>query len=152
MEVEIRPTKSTSEIPKKLFLLADPSEDAINNYLSNGNCLIAVIDEEIVGVVVMINKDSETIEVANIAVREDFQGNGIGKQLLSRAIETARNRNATRIEVGTGNSSLSQLGFYQRCGFRIFDIWEDYFIKHYKEEIFENRIQCRDMIRLKFDF
>lgn len=50
--------------------------------------------------------------------------------------------------VGTGNSSFDQLALYQKCGFRMKGIIEDYFIEHYEEPIFENGIQCRDMIRL----
>ena len=36
----------------------------------------------------------------------------------------------------------------QKCGFRITGIDIDFFIRCYQEEIFENGIQCRDMIRL----
>ena len=53
-----------------------------------------------------------------------------------------------KIEIGTGNSSLGQLALYQKCGFRITGIDIDFFIRCYQEEIFENGIQCRDMIRL----
>jgi ribosomal protein S18 acetylase RimI-like enzyme len=151
MEVIIKPVYSVNEVPMDLLLLADPSEEIINNYLREGECLIAEIDDEVVGVIVIITKDSETIEIINISVREDWQGKGIGKKLLYRAKEVGRNRNAKRIEIGTGNSSLKQLGIYQRCGYRIFEIWKDFFIRNYEEEIYENGIQCIDMIRLKID-
>lgn len=54
------------------------------------------------------------------------------------------------VEIGTGNSSIDQLAFYQKCGFRIAAIDPDFFIRHYPEPIFENGIQCRDMIRLEY--
>jgi ribosomal protein S18 acetylase RimI-like enzyme len=152
MEVIIKSVGSASEIPLELLLLADPSKEQINRYIRNAQCLIAQVDEEIVGEAVIITKDTDTMEIINIAVREGFQGRGIGKKLLYSAIDLARNQGAKRIEIGTGNSSLKQLGIYQRCGFRMFEIWEDYFIKNYPEEIYEEGIQCRDMIRLKIDF
>ncbi len=55
------------------------------------------------------------------------------------------------MEIGTGNSSVNQLSLYQKCGFRITGIEHDYFTKHYEEEIVENGLLCRDMIRLSLD-
>ena len=52
------------------------------------------------------------------------------------------------IEVGTGNSSIGQLSLYQKCHFRIIGVDINFFTKHYTKEIFENGIQCIDMIRL----
>ena len=82
---------------------------------------------------------------------EDQQGKGFGKQLVIDAIEVAKSRGYRTIEIGTGNSSIGQLALYQKCGFRITGVDIDFFIRHYPEEIFENSIQCRDMIRLSQD-
>ncbi|QGQ45538.1 GNAT family N-acetyltransferase [Metabacillus sediminilitoris] len=67
------------------------------------------------------------------------------------AIQIARNKGYKTIEIGTGNSSIGQLAFYQKCGFRIIGVDLDFFIRHYPEEIFENGKHCRDMIRLSQD-
>ena len=67
------------------------------------------------------------------------------------AIEVAKSKGFKTIEVGTGNSSIEQLALYQKCGFRITGVDLDFFIRHYSEEIYENGIQCRDMIRLSKD-
>ncbi len=80
-----------------------------------------------------------------------FTRKGIGKKLLRHAVETAKGYGMSKLEVGTGNSSVSQLALYQKCGFRIFSIDFDYFSKHYEEEIIENGIVCRDMIRLAME-
>ena len=89
--------------------------------------------------------------MVNIAVREEQHGRGIGKRLIMDAIRVAETNGYKTIEIGTGNSSIGQLAFYQKCGFRIIGVDIDFFIKHYPEEIFENGIQCRDMIRLSRD-
>lgn len=60
------------------------------------------------------------MEIMNIAVAEHLQGKGIGKKLLRHAVETAKGYGMSKLEVGTGNSSVSQLALYQKCGFRIF--------------------------------
>ncbi|MCC2685603.1 MAG: hypothetical protein K0R75_2502, partial [Paenibacillaceae bacterium] len=85
------------------------------------------------------------------AVNEKFQGKGIGTKLVETALLYAKNAQAQRIKVGTGNSSLMPLRFYQKCGFRIHEIWKDHFTNNYMEEIYENGMRCRDMVRLTID-
>jgi len=41
---------------------------------------------------------------------------------------------------------------YQKCGFRIVGVELDYFRKNHEEKIFENGIECRDMIRMRMEF
>jgi len=93
----------------------------------------------------------ETLEIINIAVRKDYQGKGIGKQLVNFAIQKAKEQKIKTLEIGTGNSSINQIAFYQKCGFRITGIDRDFFLRHYNEAIYENGIQCRDMIRFSMD-
>ncbi|RWS43071.1 GNAT family N-acetyltransferase [Bacillus mycoides] len=138
-------------IPKSLLLLADPSERQIDAYVQRGFTYIAKQEERIIGVYVLLETRPKTMEIMNIAVVEHMQGKGIGKGLLLHAIEKAKEYNMYKLEVGTGNSSISQLALYQKCGFRIFSIDFDYFSKHYEEEIIENGIVCRDMIRLAME-
>ncbi|MBC6972531.1 GNAT family N-acetyltransferase [Bacillus sp. Xin] len=137
--------------PKSLLLLADPSEGQIHSYLQRGLIYVAKEEGNMIGICVLLETRSQTMEIMNIAVSEERQGKGIGKQLLQHAIVTAKEKHMHNLEVGTGNSSISQLAFYQKCGFRIFSIDFDYFSKHYEEEIIENGIVCRDMIRLTME-
>lgn len=101
-----------------------------------------------VGIMILIPTRTETIEIINIAVSEKEQGKGYGKYLLGFAIDYAKKEEYKTIEIGTGNSSLMQLGLYQKCGFRITSVDKDFFLRNYNEEIYENGIQCMDMIRL----
>ncbi|PEY37724.1 GNAT family N-acetyltransferase [Bacillus cereus] len=142
---------SQEKAPMSLLLLADPSERQIYSYLKRGLIYIAKHEENVIGVYVLLETRPKTMEVMNIAVSEEIQGQGIGKQLLQHAIVTAKEKHMHNLEVGTGNSSISQLAFYQKCGFRIFSIDFDYFSKHYEEEIIENGIVCRDMIRFSME-
>lgn len=139
------------EIPYELLLLADPSKKAIDDYLSRGIIYICKTNE-IVGIYVLIRTRPNTMELINIAVKENMQGKGIGKKLVLHAIKTAKEEGIKTLEVGTGNSSLGQLALYQKCGFRIIGIDKDYFINHYDEKIIENGIRCIDMIRLRINF
>ena len=66
---------------------------------------------------------------------------------LSEIKVLAKKMGATELLVGTGNSSLSQLGLYQKCGFRMSYIKAGFFAS-YPEPIYENGIQCLDMVVL----
>ncbi len=137
--------------PMDLLLLADPSRNMVEEYVKRGECYTAESDNQVIGVYVLLQPRPETVELVNVAVAEHYQGRGIGKQLVIHAVQTAKEKGYRTIEVGTGNSSIGQLALYQKCGFRITGVDIDFFIRHYQEEIFENGIQCRDMIRLSQD-
>lgn len=135
----------------ELLLTADPSRESVDDYLKRGDCYIAETGQQTVGVYVLLPTRPEMVELVNVAVVEAHQGKGIGKQLVEDAIQKSKDCGYRTIEVGTGNSSIGQLALYQKCGFRMTGIDRNYFLRHYREEIFENGIQCKDMIRLSQD-
>lgn len=149
--MQIRRLDIKEQMPLELLLLADPCKEMIETYFARSECYIAEIGEQVVGVYVLLPTRPVTIELVNIAVREEEQGKGIGKQLIRHAIKVAKEKGCKTIEVGTGNSSIGQLALYQKCGFNMVSIEKDYFLKHYPETIYENGIQCRDMVRLSLD-
>ena len=149
-DIIIEQTKEV--IPKDLLLLADPSEEMIAEYIHSGTIFVAKLNSKIVGVLVVLNTRPKTMEIMNISVYEDYQNKGIGKQLINKAINYAKESKIKTLEVGTGNSGLVQMILYQKCGFRIIGVDFDYFRKYYKEKIIENGIECRDMIRMKMEF
>ncbi|AKF96339.1 GNAT family N-acetyltransferase [Brevibacillus laterosporus] len=149
--MEIRMIHETKDLPMELLLLADPSERLVKEYVARGQCYIMEQDGRIIGTYVLIPTRPETVELVNVAVDEELHGKGYGKQLVLHAIESARLNHYKTIEIGTGNSSVVQIALYQKCGFRMTHIDKDFFIRHYDEPIFENGIQCIDMVRLSQD-
>ncbi|MGQ3740362.1 GNAT family N-acetyltransferase [Bacillus sp. Fil] len=147
-EISIEKITNISKEEMELLLLADPSSEVVNGYLKQGDCFVLTKDMITVGIMILIPTRPETIEIINIAVSEKEQGKGYGKDLLGFAIDYAKKEKYKTIEIGTGNSSLIQLGLYQKCGFRITNVDRDFFLRNYEEEIYENGIQCIDMIRL----
>ena len=147
--VEICVLQNNEVAPLALLLLADPSIQKVKTYLPAGYCYVAKNqDGATVGVYVLLPVTTDVVELVNVAVAENQQRKGVGKLLVEHAIENARLRGYAAIEVGTGNSSVNQLALYQKCGFSITSSDKDYFVRNYPEAIFENGIQCRDMIRL----
>lgn len=148
----IRTLQPNEKLPMDLLLLADPSETSIEKYIHKSKVFVAVEDALVVGVYVLMQTAPGKVEIMNVAVAETHQGEGIGKALVQHTIKSARLIGMESIEIGTGNSSIQQLALYQKCGFRLKEIIHDYFVDNYDEPIFENGIQCRDMVRLEFNY
>ncbi|MFE4142427.1 GNAT family N-acetyltransferase [Peribacillus sp. YIM B13472] len=146
--MEIRELFMDEQPPMHLLLLADPSRELVEEYLGSGTCFVAVTDERMIGVYVLLQKGPKLVEIMNIAVDERHHGRGIGRQLIEHAIGHAREQGYKTIEIGTGNSGIGQIALYQKCGFRITGVDRDFFNRNYAEAIYENGIQCQDMIRL----
>ena len=138
------------DVPVDLLLEADPSEQRVREYLDNSICYLAVESGEPLGACVLSRIDDGVLELYNIAVRPDSQGQGIGTALLHHVIGAARDKGYGRIELGTGTFGY-QLAFYQRAGFRVTAIVRDFFTDSHEEPIFEMGIQLRDMLRLSLE-
>lgn len=144
----IRELLKTEAIPYNLLLIADPSKNNIDNYLSDSLTYTAVCSGQTIGCYVLYPLDTETIEIKNIAVEEKYHGKGLGTILLHDAIDKATSNGFKKIIIGTGNSSIGQLYLYQKVGFRITEIKKNFFTENYNEPITENGIECKDMIVL----
>ncbi len=133
-----------------LLLMAEPSESALRWSLDNLSDTVYKVSkgEEIVGVAA-IRWQSEPCEIVELAVREDLQGQGIGRQVIEWLIDEGRRRGKQQIFVGTGNASIGNIVFYQRCGFRMDHVRRDYFW-YYKEPVIEHGIAVRDMVVFRY--
>jgi len=146
MIIEPYAQEVTDEI-MSLLLIADPNQQVVRSYINNAKILVARDDEIIVGIGVLASENSSS-EIKNLSILEGYRGIGIGKRLVTELANLARLNGANILEVGTGNSSLPQLAFYQKCGFRVHRIEIGYF-DSYPEPIIENGIQCRDLVCLQ---
>jgi ribosomal protein S18 acetylase RimI-like enzyme len=144
-----RPLSQQESIPYDLLLLADPAKDMIDAYLKTSKVFIAEKNKALGGVVVLFPVSNETIEIKNIAVLPDLQGQGVGTFLIKKSIETAAENGFIDIIIGTANSSIGQLALYQKLGFVKSEIKKNFFLENYTELIIENGIQAVDMIILK---
>lgn len=129
-----------------LLLDADPDEHVVRAYLKDADILVARDKTTIVGIAVLTHENA-LYELKNIAVHPNHQGKGIAKQLITEIKTLAKTKGAETLDVGTGNSSLSQIALYQKCGFRMHAIDKGFFADY--EPIFENGIRCIDMVRLR---
>ena len=137
-----------TDMPYNLLLLADPSIEMINRYISQAQVFIATLNQQRIGVYVLLPLPGNKAEIKNIAVAEAFQGKGIGKFLLEDAAQKAKALGFHTLLIGTGNSSITQLYLYQRCGFEITSLVQHFFTDNYPEPIIENGIPCKHLVIL----
>ena len=145
----IRQLSKDEKIPYDLLLLADETIEAINKYIFDSDIFILEQENRIIAVYVFQAINKNEIEIKNIAVIIDCQGQGIGKLLLNDAARRARERGFKTIIIGTGDAATKQLYLYQKEGFEVFDIKKNFFIDNYPEPVYENGIQLKHMIMLK---
>lgn len=150
-QLEIRLLSTKDPVPYHLLLLADPSKELVDGYLTDSFILVATLNEETVGICVLQKQENGSAEIKNIAVKLAHQGKGIATLLLKQIIEKAKLEGIEKISIGTGNSSIAQLYLYQKVGFEIDSIKKNFFKKKYPEPISENGIECNHMIMLSMN-
>jgi len=105
------------------FVLEDKDREVLGDpvkYILNpgGQILFAIVAGRAVGCCALAPEGPGVYEVAKMAVTEGFQGQGIGRQILERVIETAREMGATRLYLETNSKLPSATHLYQSVGFR----------------------------------
>jgi len=136
-------------IPFDLLLLADPSRASIDEYLEDSDVFVVKRHNNIQGIIVVNPLNEEEVEIKNVAVKTECQGRGIGSMLINYAVRIAAENHKKVIYIGTANSSIEQLRLYQKLGFEIFAVRENFFTTNYPEPIYENGIQALHMFMLK---
>jgi ribosomal protein S18 acetylase RimI-like enzyme len=128
------------------LLLADESESVVKEYIADGE-MFAIIDDSgsVAGVALFMEESEGVVELKNIALDPQFRGRGLGKRVIALACELYRVEGFHKMIVGTANSSIANIAFYQKAGFRMAEIRKDFFLK-YPEPIFEDGIQAVDMV------
>ncbi|MEO8262162.1 MAG: GNAT family N-acetyltransferase [Pseudolysinimonas sp.] len=139
---------------RSLFALAEDSPDQLASYLEIGRALVARIDDEIVGHVLLVTTDDpSTIEIKNMAVSNSRQRLGVGTELIAAARRDSLARRVRRLVVATAAADLDNLRFYQRNAFRFTHVERDAFVPAtgYPTVIDIDGIPLRDRVWLDLD-
>lgn len=147
MTITIREAR-TDEIEAliPLLLLAEHSERGLRWGLANLVDTVYRMDDDgqLVGAATMRWRD-EPCEIQELAIAEERQGQGLGKQFVAWLRDEAVRRGKRQMLVGTANASIDNIRFYQRVGFRMDHVRQNYF-RYYREPVYENGIQIQDML------
>lgn len=128
-----------------LLLLADENEEIINSYLYEGELFKLEYHKELTGVCLFTFPSEGIVEIKNIALAESYRGYGLGKRTIQLATEHFSHRRFHQMLVGTSNSSIDNLVFYQKAGFRFYKVIRNFF-SSYSDTFYENGIKAVDMV------
>ena len=115
-----------------LLLLADEQEEMIDKYLERGG-MFAMYDEGLKGICVVTKENERIYELKNIAIYEEFHGQGYGRKLVEYIFEYFES-DCDVMYVGTGDSPLT-VPFYKKCGFVESHRVKNFFIDNYYKPI-----------------
>jgi ribosomal protein S18 acetylase RimI-like enzyme len=107
---------------EKYKLLEPEDEKILNNpkevILERGGFVFfARYGEEMVGTVSLIRVDNHTFEIAKLAVTEKHQGLKIGKMLMEKCLNIAKQENAKTIILYTNHILTSAIALYKNFEF-----------------------------------
>jgi lactoylglutathione lyase len=142
------------EALRPLFAEADDSAERIEAHLDDGEVLVALIGDDVVGHLQLVDGSAAgESEVATMAVVASQRGRGIGRRLVAAAQERARSAGRSRLIVATAAADVGNLRFYQRLGFRLRAVERDAFTpaSGYADDIVIDGIALRDRAWLDLD-
>jgi ribosomal protein S18 acetylase RimI-like enzyme len=136
-----------------LLELADEPEP-LRAYLQDGD-LYGLSDSSgaPAAAILVIEESPGVAELRAVAVAEAMQGQGVGTVMVSSVLFLLARDGTHTALVGTASSGVRQLGFYQRCGFRLTRVERDFFneARGYPPDLSENGIPIRDMVWMERD-
>ena len=128
-----------------LLLLADPEEKAIDKYLNDCEVFYLTENEKVLGQCAVIEIDKHKCEIKNLAVCKTMHRKGYGKKIIALICEYYKEKYLS-ILVGTADNGIE---FYEKCGFKISHKIKNFFIDNYDIPIYDDGVQCIDMIYLE---
>lgn len=146
--LDVRAADSPAEVEAlvPVLLLAEPSERALRWSLSHlSDAVYRGTVDGVMATAATMRWSGDPCEIVELGVAESFQGRGVGRAMVAWLAAEAARRGKGAIDVGTGNASLGNLAFYQKCGFRFDHIRHDYFRYHHPPLV-ENGITVRDLV------
>jgi GNAT superfamily N-acetyltransferase len=152
MSIHIREATGRADVEPliPILLLAEPSEASLRWSIRNLSDAVYRADDDGVPVAAAtVRWEDDEPEIVELGVAAERQGTGLGRQLVLWIVEEARRRAKRAVVVGTANSSLGNLAFYQKCGFRMHEVRRDYFW-YYGQPVYEHGIRKRDLLVFRY--
>ena len=153
-EVRIEWHEGSRESLRPMFEFAESSSSQLDQYLGIGRVLVARSGDAILGHLQLIPgpKPGE-IELKSLAVVPEARGTGLGRALVTSAVQRAASEGSSRMVVSTAAADTGNLRFYQRVGFRLLSVDRDVFTPAtgYPDPIVVDGIPLLDRVWLSQD-
>jgi mannose-6-phosphate isomerase-like protein (cupin superfamily) len=106
--------------PADEYVLTKPVSAILDK---GGFIFFAKSGSEIVGTCALQKVDDKTYELAKMAVNEKFQGFGIGRMLMEKAIQKAKELQLEKLELYTNSKLTRAIDIYQKYGFQVVPLY-----------------------------
>lgn len=138
---------------RELLLDADPDERQVAEHLAHGELHVARTQKHGLpaGVILIRQTAADTWEIMNCSVSPEWRRQGCGTALVLHALNLIGNKGIRYAELGTCNASPGPIALYRSCGFRMAGVIKNHFTDNYPEPVWDNGVQCIDMIRMRAD-
>ena len=146
IDMKIREVNENKKQFIALLLLADEQENMIDHYLEKGTMYV-LEDGNVKAECVVTDEDNGILEIKNIAVDPQNQGQGYRKALID-FLSSKYADEYSILQVGTGDSPLT-VPFYEKCGFVRSHNIPNFFTDNYDHPIYECGVQLIDMVYLQ---
>jgi len=149
-ELKFELVKDEDKYPYDLLLLADETIQSIHEYVFKSEVFVVRSNEEEIGAFCLYKTDQDTVELKNVAVARPLQSKGIGTQIIDYIKQYLKNQKYRTLVVGTADIGIRQIKFYEKNGFLKYDIRQGFYVENYEKPIFEDGVQLKDMVLLKY--
>ncbi len=91
------------------------------SYLANPDRIVffAYVDDKLAGQVRIFRNWNAYAYIDDIAVNENYRGQGVGRALLERAIAWAKSKGFPGVMLETQDNNVAGCRLYERCGFEL---------------------------------
>jgi GNAT superfamily N-acetyltransferase len=95
-------------------VLGDPIKHILN---PGGEIVMAILEDRAIGCCALLAMPDRSFELGKMAIAEEYRGQGIGKRLLARVVERAREIGARRLYLETSTKLPNAIHMYEAQGF-----------------------------------
>lgn len=90
-----------------------------NQIITHGGYMISIVSNAIViGVCALFKQGDDIFELAKIAVAKDYQGDGVGNQLMIAALKQLSTVNAKKVYILSNTKLSAAMALYKKHGFK----------------------------------
>ncbi len=130
-----------------LLLLTDPQSDMVYRYLDTGDMFALYEGKELCTLAVVTDSGNRECEIRNLVTTYGNGGKGYTRAMIHYLSENYR-KECDTMYVGTWDYE-ENMRAYEKSGFEYSHTLEDYYVHNYKEPIYLDGKQMRDLVYLK---
>ncbi len=136
---------------RELLLDADPDERRIADHLAHGELFTSQKLRDCRRSHCYPSDGETYMGNHELPVAPEYRRQHCGTALVRHALDIIRNKGGRYAEVGTSDASPGPMALYESCGFQISGVINNHFTDNYPEPVWDNGVQCIDMIRMRAD-